>query len=83
MSSQLDYLRPRALAGLHINDRSAPSQTVTVANDNETNGSRHDLQTSIDMSISLHPEAAVQQMEVEGATCTHGTQLQACYERED
>jgi hypothetical protein len=59
VSSQLDYLRPRALAGLHINDRSAPSQTMTVANDNETD-SRHDLQTSIDMSISLHPEAAVQ-----------------------
>jgi hypothetical protein len=74
MSSQLDYLRPRTLAGLHTEDPPAPFQTRAVANDNETDGSRHALKASVDISISLQLEAAVRQMEEEGAACTSGIQ---------
>jgi len=59
MSSQLDYLRPRILAKSRADNRSAPFQTSTVANYNGLGGTRHALKASIDMSISLHPKAAV------------------------
>jgi hypothetical protein len=59
MSSQLDYLRPRMLAKSRADNRFAPFQTSTVANDNDPGGIRHALKASIDMSISLHPKAAV------------------------
>jgi hypothetical protein len=83
MKSQLDRLRPRGLVGSHTDNRFAPSQTMTVADGNETDSSERALETGIDISISLHPEAAVRQTKVEDAACTHGTQSRACYEHED
>lgn len=59
MSSQLDYLRPRILAKSRADNRSAPFQTSTVADDNDPGGSRHALKASIDMSVSLHLKADV------------------------
>lgn len=76
MSSGHNCLRPCVLVGSRADNRSAPSQTSTVANDNEPGGSRHALKISIDMAISLHLEAAVRQIEVEGVGFTHDTQSQ-------
>lgn len=56
---------------------------MTVAYGNETDGSRHTVKASIDISISLCLEAAVRQIEVERAGCTSGIQSRDCYEHED